>query len=48
MTSLVYILFDHQNTADPIIGVYSTKELAEQDAVAFGLKDWYTLTRQYK
>ena len=48
MTSLVYILFENQATACPIIGVYSTKELAEQDAVAMKLKDWYTLTRQYK
>lgn len=46
MTSLVYILFQQQNERDPI-GVYSTHEIAQRQAFALGLKNWYILSREY-
>ena len=47
-TSYAYVLFELRGSKEDIVGVYSTPELAEQDAVAMHLNQWFTLTRQYK
>jgi len=45
---LVYILFVCGDSDNDPIGVYSSRSLAESEAVKMNLEDWYILAREYK